>query len=519
MIRQHIGAVGVILSLTVGLGGLANAQSATPAAPKGEIDRSATFRFAYVGAPLAYDPATVKNQFAGMAYMLPTYDGLVRLDAKGAIVPDLATSWTTSSDGKTITMTLRPNVKFTDGSDLTAAVVVKSLDRMKRDPESLYKEQLASFDSFEAKDPMTVVLHLNTPDANSFYTLSTSTGMIVSAKALDDHVDLSLNPVGTGPYKLVSSGPQGAIYERNEDYWDKSQNQFAKLNILPIVDANARINALQSGQIDAAHLEVNQWPQIEAMVKTGKFGVRRVLQPNSNPLWLNTNVKPLDNPKVRMAMNLAINRDGINQGIQNGLCEPAAQAFMPGVVGFNDSLKPFTQDVEKAKALLKEAGVGPFAIDVLAMNAEPTASVTIALKEQLAAIGVTLNIIPTAPNQVRVNYRTGNYGAMSMVLAVPAPDPASILDAAYLSPDNRGGVSPEMAKAIADARTKPIGSPDREAAYKAIVKASYDNPQHVFVCYSPVLIVYRAEVVGAEKAAYVNAVPIPDARMYGIVKK
>jgi len=510
-VKKGNAAAALILLMAVGN---AAAQTASK-----EIDRSAGLRISFQGAPAAYDPPFSKNQFQETAYMLPIYDGLVRLDSTGNIVPNLALSWSFSDDGKTITMQLRQGVKFTDGSDLNADVVVRSLNRMKKDPGSLLAGQLKSYESFEAKGPNSVVLHLNTPDANALYPLATSTGMIVSGKALDDKVDLGINPVGTGPYKLISSGPQGATYERNENYFDKSQNQFAKLSIIPIVDGNSRLNALKSGQLDLAFSDINLWPEIQAMVKSGKFALTRVLEPNSFPLWINTNVKPFDNPKVRMAMNLAIDRDGINAGIQNGLCDPAAQAFMPGVVGFDQSLKPYKQDLEKAKALLKEAGVGPFSFDTIVTIAEPGASFGVAMKQQLSALGITMNILPTNPSQTRPVYRGGTYGAMLMTLSVPAPDPASIVDAAYMSPDNRGGVTPEFAKMVAEARTKPLGSPEREAAYKAIAKAAYDDPRHVFFCYSPILLVYRSDLVGVDKTAYVNAVPIPDVRTYGLTKK
>jgi peptide/nickel transport system substrate-binding protein len=487
-------------------------------APAGEIDRSATLRFVWQAAPAAYDPPFSKNQYQEMGYYLPIYDSLVRLDAKGNIIPSVATSWTTSSDGMTLTMKLRPGMQFTDGSDVNAAAVVRSLTRTKKDPSSLIAGQLGSFASFEALDPSTVVIHLNTPDANALYTLATSVGMIVSAKALDSGVSLGTAPVGSGPYKLVSSGPQGATYERNENYYDKSQNQLAKVSIAPIGDTTARLNALQTGQVDAAFFEVYQWPQIQVLVRSGKFTVHSVLQPNSFPLWLNTKIKPFDNPKVRMALNLAIDREAINQGIQNGQCPPASQALQPGVIGHDSTIAPYKRDVARAKALLQEAGVGPFSFDAIVTTFEPGASIGVAMKAQLQAIGVTMNIIPVPGPQTRPMFRAGNHGAMLMTLSVPAPDPASIIDAVYMGPDNPGGVTPEFAKAVAAARTKPIGSSEREAAYKAISKMAYEDPRQVFVCWSTILVAARKGVVGIDKEPYLNAVPIPDIRTYGIVK-
>ena len=103
-------------------------------------------------------------------------------------------------------------------------------------------------------------------------------------------------------------------------------------------------------------------------------------------------------------------------------------------------------------------------------------------------------------------------------LSVPAPNPASVIDAAYMSGDNPGGVTTEFAKAIKDARIEKIGSAGKEAAYKAISRMAYDDPQHVFICWSTILIVHRKNVVGIEKTAYINAVPIPDIRTYGLLK-
>jgi peptide/nickel transport system substrate-binding protein len=485
-----------------------------------EIDRSATLRFVWVAAPGGYDPALSKNQFQDTPYMFPVYDSLVRLDAKGNVVPALATSWSFSPDGRTLTLQLRKGVQFTDGSDVTAAVVARNLNRTRKDPASTMAGQLRSFDSFEAPDANTVVARLNTPDANALYALATSAGMIASGKALDSGVNLSLNPVGSGPYKLVSSGAQGATYERNEAYFDKAQNQFAKVTIAPIVDVAARLSAIQTGQAEAGLFQTDQQAlaRIDQMVRSGKFTVHKVFQSNSVPLWFNTKFKPFDNPKVRMAMNLAIDREAISQGITGGECKPAGQPLQPGVVGHDDSLKAPAQNVAKAKALLQEAGVGPFSFDALVTNQEPVASVALAMKAQLQAIGVTMNIIPTPGSSLRPQFRAGNHGAMVMTVSVPAPDPASIIDAFFMSPDNPGGVAPDFANVVAAARTKPVGSPEREAAYRAISRMAYDNPHQIYVCWSPVLVLARKGIVGVDKEAYLDAAPIPDIRTYGAIK-
>ncbi|MEO8754855.1 MAG: ABC transporter substrate-binding protein [Casimicrobiaceae bacterium] len=517
-LMKNLTLVGAVIVAWCASGGmLATRAQNVPAA---DIDRSASLRFVWLAAPGGYDPALSKNQFQDTPYMFPVYDGLVRLDAKGNVVPALATSWTSSADGKTLTFQVRPGVQFTDGSDVTAAVIAKNLNRTKKDPASLMSSQLRSFDSFEAPNATTVIAKLNAPDPNAIYALATSAGMVASGKALDSGVNLSLTPVGSGPYKVVSSGPQGATYERNEAYFDKSQNQFAKVTIAPIVEVTSRLNAVQTGQADAALLQADQQSvaRVDAMVKSGKFTAHKVLQPNNIPLWFNTKIKPFDNAKVRMAMTLAIDREGISQGITNGECKPAGQPLPPGFTGHDDSLKAPAPNIAKAKQLLQEAGVGPFSFDALVSTQEPVASVGLAIKAQLQALGITMNIIPTPGSTLRPMFRAGNHGAMIMTVSAPSPDPATIIDGFFLSPDNPGGVSPEFANAVAAARLKPLGSPDREVAYKAISRMAYDDPRQIYVCWNPIMVVARKGIVGIEQQAYLNAVPIPDIRTYGALK-
>ncbi|HSV83261.1 MAG TPA: ABC transporter substrate-binding protein [Ramlibacter sp.] len=500
------------------LAAVAFATAAVGQAPKPaeRIDRSANLRFVWVAGPAGFDPPLAKNQFQNTAYAWPVFDALVRLDVAGNVIPDLATAWSFSPDKKALTFTLRQGVRFTDGSDFNAAVAAKSLTRTLKSPTSLLSGQLRGVESFEAPDAKTLVVRLNVPDENILYTFATSAGMIVSGKALDAGVNLDLAPVGSGPYKLVSSGSQGATYERNEDYFDKSQNQFAKVVISPVVDATSRLNAILTGQADAGLFQADQQllARTEPMVRSGKFTVHTFLGPNSLPLWLNTKVKPFDHPKVRQAMSLAIDRDAISQGIQSGACRPAAQPLQPGVVGHDEALRPPKRDVQRAKALLQEAGVSPFSFDALVGPQEPLASVAVALKAQFKDVGITMNIV-TMPNpSVRPQFRSGSHPAMLYTLSVPAPDSASIVDAIYMSPDNPGGVSSEFGQAVAAARKAAIGSRDRETLFRAVSKLAYQESTHIFVCWSPNVIVARKGLIGVDKTPYLNALPIPDIRTY-----
>jgi len=486
----------------------------------GEVDRSATLRYAWSTPPADYDPPFAKSPYQLLAYALPIYDTLVRIDEKANIVPSVATSWNFSGDGMTLTMKLRSGVKFSDGSLLDAAAVVRSLNRTKNDPNSLLKGQLTSFDSFEAPDPSTVVLKLKIQDASALYALTTGAGMIVSSKALDDGVKLGEKPVGSGPYTLVSSGSEGATYQRNEDYFDKSQNQFAKVTLQVVADLNARFNLLQSGQIDVGLFQADQsiLTRAKQLATSGRFTSYGKPSVNSMPLYINSKIPPFDNPKVRMALNLAIDRNAVNSALLNNECDPTSQPLPPGSVGHDPSLVPYKQDIAKAKALLEEAGVKPFSFDALVTMAEPIASVGVLMKAQFEAIGVTMNILPTPGGPIRPMFRSGKYAGSIVTLSVVSPDSTSIIDSTFMAGDLPGGVTPEFAKAVQDAKTKPIGSAEREAAYKAISKMAYNDPQYVMTCWLPMIIIARNGYVGADKAPYLAAAPIADIRNYSMLK-
>ena len=510
--RRSAFLIGSVLIGTTALFTTANSQE--------NIDRSATLRYTWNAPPADFDPPFAKNPYQLMGYAMPIYDTLIRIDAKGSIVPSLATSWRFSDDGLALTMQLREGVKFSDGSDLTAGVVVKSLNRTKNDPASLLAGQLKVFDSFEAPTSSTVVMRLKARDASVLYTLTSGAGMIVSGKALDDGVKLAEKPVGSGPYILVASSSQGATYERNETYFDKSQNQFAKVIVQNIPDVEARLNALQSGLTDIVLFQTEKSVLVRAaeLVKTGRFRSYGAPSANTMPLYLNSKIPPFDNPKVRMALNLAVDRGAINTALMNDECPPASQPLPPGVIGHDPALATYKHDVAKAKSLLQEAGVKPFAFDVLVSTSEPATTLGVILKAQLESIGVTMNILPTNGINARPMFRTGKYVGLVTPLSVTSPDSATIIESAYLTPDTPGGVSPEFSKAVEEARAKPVGSPEREVAYKVVSKMAYDDPQHIFVCWAPVLVIYRPNVVGADKAPYLSAAPIADIRNYGMIK-
>ena len=165
-------------------------------------------------------------------------DKLFDIDEKAGIVPQLALSAETSADGKTVTIKLRPGVKFHDGEPFTAEAAKYSLDRHMNMKGSFRKPELAAVDSVEVADPLTVKLNLKQPFSPLLAQLTDRAGMMVSPKAAEASGDkFALKPVCAGPYKFVERVAQDRIVlEKFADYWNKDHVFIDKITYLPIVD-------------------------------------------------------------------------------------------------------------------------------------------------------------------------------------------------------------------------------------------------------------------------------------------
>jgi ABC-type transport system substrate-binding protein len=492
---------------------VAPAETPAPTTPVADVDRSATITFAHGAAPATFDPPTVPNQFTGTLYGMPIYDRLVRLTADNTIEPMVAESWELADDGVTLTMSLRDDVVFHDGTPLDADAVVASLSRTKG-TEGVVGAQLAGITAIEALDPATVQITLAAPDETVLFVLSSLAGALVSPTAVANGANIEAEGAGSGPYILESAGPEGATYIRNEDYWDPSRSLAAKLVIQTVTDTSARLNAMQSGQLDAAMFS-DKLAELVELGETDDYDLSTYQNPNSLPMLINTSEGPLSDPRVRLALNHAIDREGFNEAIMNGQCAPTSQAIPPGFAGNDGSLAPYEYDLDLARRLLDEAGVGEFSINAVAIVTEPHATVAALMKESFRQIGVTLDYTLMPGPEARPLFRTGDYDAYIGALSTFYPDPSSVYDAVYLGPDNIGGASEELIAAATEARRLPLGSPERAEAYAALEQQQYEEPTHVYVCLSPVFVPAKADIIGADQLAFTSAAAIADITTLG----
>ncbi|GGA36310.1 ABC transporter substrate-binding protein [Paenibacillus physcomitrellae] len=330
------------------------------------------------------------------------------------VEPALAEKWEISVDGLTYTFTLRQGVKFHDGTDFNADAVVFNFKRWS-DPNSEYKFEGDSFDYYDsmfgpdgsrvikdvtAKDDHTVVFTLNQPQAPFLQNLAMTCFGIASPAAIKEKKENFKNePVGTGPFVFKEWKRNDSItLEKNPNYWKEGLPKLNKVIVRSIPDNSARFNALQNGEIDLME-DVN--PDDLTLLEANT-SLQKIERPPFNVAYIgfNTKKKPFDDPKVRVALNYAVNKQGLIDAFFAGQAEPAVNPMPPTLWGYNDQIQDYTYDLDKAKQLLADAGYPDglpgeytfYAMPVSRPYMPDGKKVAEAIQADFAKIGVKVNI-------------------------------------------------------------------------------------------------------------------------------
>lgn len=345
--------------------------------------------------PDMLDPHLARTYY-GRFVFAAMCDRLVDVDENLKVVPGLATDWAWSDDGKTLTMNLREGVTFQDGEKFDANAVKFNIERALTLPGSLRKSEISSIDSVEVSGPMQVKFHLKTPDAALLSQLTDRAGAMLAPEAAKKP-DFATHPVCSGPYQFASRVQQDRIVlTRFENYWNKSAYHFDKVIFLPIPDASVRLANLRAGDLDltegvaASDVKTVEGDSKLALAKVTGLGYQGITF-NINNGKVDAN-SPLKDPRVREAFSLAIDRDALNQVAFEGLYTPSNQAFSP-VSAYHVNTPISTRDVEKAKALLKAAGVTtPLNLTLLVTNNPTAQQVGQVIQAMVGEAGINLNL-------------------------------------------------------------------------------------------------------------------------------
>ena len=282
------------------------------------------------------------------------FEGLTRIGPDGSVLPALAESWDISDDGLTYTFRLHTGVKFHDGTDFDSADVVFSLDRARaEDSKNAQKALFEPIDSVEAVDPLTVKITLKRPTGTFLFNLGWGDAVIVAPESAESN---ATDPVGTGPFKFVKWNKGDSVeIARNPDYWGAAV-ALEKATFKFVSDPTAAVAALMAGDLDA-YPNLSQAPEsVPQFQADPRFAV--VIGSTEGETILSTNNKkpPFDDVRVRRAMAHAIDRQAIIDGAMFGLGTPIGTHFAPHHPAYVDLVGTYPHDLDKAKALLAEAG-------------------------------------------------------------------------------------------------------------------------------------------------------------------
>jgi peptide/nickel transport system substrate-binding protein len=344
--------------------------------------------------PTSWDPITSSAGWDVHALSL-VYAGLTQEDEKGNAIPALATGWTYNAAGTQVTFTLRPGLKFSDGTTLDATAVAKSLNRGRTAQNSLVAPQLTTVTNVTATDPVTVVLDLSTPDFQIPTLLAGKTGMIVSPAAFTSNAaGLALKPVGAGPFTLTQYAQNAsATLVRNPGFWNAGQVHIANVELYPLPDASTVVAGLQSGQYNLAQIPGSE----VTAAKAAGLQVQVIPSLVVAVLDIDDAQAPFDDDNVVLALKYAVDRNALLQTAQFGYGDVAYQPFPEGYVGYNSSLGAlYAHNPAKAKSLLAASKYGPN--PKVSITTYAAAGVPEQLQAQLQAVGfdASINVIAEA---------------------------------------------------------------------------------------------------------------------------
>ena len=324
---------------------------------------SQTLRIGLAEDPDILDP-TMARTFVGRIVFAGLCDKLFDLDEKLNIVPQLATSYKWSADNKSLEIKLREGVTFHDGEKLDAAAVKYNLERHKNMKGSSRRGELAVVSSVDAVDASSVRINLAAPFAPLLAVLTDRAGMMVSPKAAEAAGDkLGAKPVCSGPFRFVERIAQDRIVlERFPNYWNKGEIHFDRIVYQPIVDATVRLANLRSGQLD--FIERVAPADIPQLRNDSRFRIAKIVEIGYQGITINVGKSDIaqknplgKDPRVREALELSLDRDAIVKVAMEGEAQPGNQWVAPTNRFYGKGAPIPKRNVERAKQLLKEAGV------------------------------------------------------------------------------------------------------------------------------------------------------------------
>ncbi|MCA9837264.1 MAG: ABC transporter substrate-binding protein [Trueperaceae bacterium] len=447
-----------------------------------------TVTVAITAEPPGWDPSASTSQEIARVMYHNVFEGLVRFDESGNIVPALAESWDISEDGLSWTFNIREGVKFHDGSDLTLDDIVAKFERAKNpDSGHTHPEYYEAIESIAAGEGNTIVLTLSEASSSLLYNLARPDSVIYPAAKAETQRS---EPIGTGPFKFADyiEGSEVRL-EKFADYYMDGVPYLDSVVFKIISDPNARFAALQAGDLDLTGVTPEQYLQLAQspdLKGAEGYGTAEIT------LAMNNSREPLNNKLVREAITYAIDKEAIVQGAMFGLASVIGTHMSPSEPYYID-LNPYPYDPEKAKELLAEAGYPDgFSIKFELpepYNIERRAGEVIA--QQLAEVGITVDLsVVEWGTWIQRIFLGGDYDMT--IIGHSEPRDINI----YANPDYYYKYdNPEIGELLKAAELEP--DQDKQIAiYQDIAKIIADDAVNVWVMSPFALWAAKSDVYG-----------------------
>src|SRR5215203_2029350 len=466
----------------------------------------------------ALDPRVIDTQEAYIA-CANVYDCLVLYDLGATTIrPGLAESWEISDDGLVYTFNLRQGVSFHDGEPFNADAVVTWFNSIKEGaPGSQYDATrmvyMANFitnwiDKVEAVDESTVRMTLPNPYAPLLANLAIPIGGIPSPAAIAQGLDyLATNPSGTGAFRLASPNDwtrdSQMVLQANPEYWGGAP-KVEQFIIRVIPESSTRLQSLEAGEIDIAWALIPE--DVEKTRENPDLVIIEAAGLNTNSVEFNVTKEPFTSKEVRQALNYAVNKQELSDGLYNGNMVPAGGVLPPVDWAFNPDLKSYPYDPDRARELLASAGYdegNPLTFTFMAYTIprgyNPAADrLATAIQEYWSEVGVQTDIQTGEWTQYRADRREGKFACDLYGWQGDNGDPDNFL-ATFFNSANKGGGNtsfydnPKVDDLLVQA-VQVSDMEERKALYQQAEQIVVDDAPWVFLGYQKHQVVTRANI-------------------------
>ncbi len=430
------------------------------------------------------------------------YDVLVRVDKTGTkLEPGLAQGWDVSPDGKVYTFHMR-DAKFSDGSPITAKDAAFTLTRIRDNKESLWQQMYSVMKTIEAKDDHTLVVTLSEPSAPFLASLANPSACVVSEKAVTSEGEEAYGnkPDVTSGAFTVAEWDRGdkVIMKKNPNFWEADKVKLDGIQWISVPDDNTRILKVQAGELDAAIFV--PFSRVAELKKDPNLKLTTDPSTREDHLLIEHEHGALAKKEVRQALDFAIDKKSIVDTVTFGI-GTIANSYVPkgSLYYYADNLqRPY--DPAKAKELLDKAGVKDLKLNYLVDTGnEVQEQVAILVQQQLAKVGVTVNIQKADPSSTWQMEVDGNYDLAQNYWTNDVIDPDEKTSFVLGHDSNMNYMTrynnPHVKELVAQARVE-MDPKKREAMYVELQKTAKDDVNWIDLYYSPYINVTRKNIDG-----------------------